>query len=328
MVKASLLTILIMIAGSITTVAQDTFSICAVDPATGEVGSAGASCIAGSIIISDLHPGVGVIHTQSFYLTANQNYARSLMDIRLSPQQIIDSLVANDAGNDPTVRQYGVVDILLGSTRSAAYTGPNCFNYKDHITGPTYAIQGNILLGQSILDSMEARFLRATGPLACRLMESLQGANVPGADTRCLNNGTSSLSAFIRVARPNDTAGNYHLDLNVNSTSNGIEPIDSLQSLFDDWGGCTSGVGIVEPLQDNKIILYPNPSSGDINFLLPSIEDKALLELMDSNGSLVFRKEFSDTGLLKVRDLNLIPGNYIYGVITANRKFMGKLQVE
>lgn len=328
MKKVLLLILCIVLIGSINVDAQDTFSICAVDPATGEVGSAGASCIAGSIIISDVHPGIGVVHTQSFYIAPNQNYARDLMDIRLSPQQIIDSLVANDAGNDPTVRQYGVVDMLFGTPRSAAYTGTNCFNYKNHITGPTYAIQGNILLGQSILDSMEARFLRATGPLACRLMESLQGANVPGADTRCISNGTSSLSSFIRVARPNDTAGNFHLDLNVNNTSNGIEPIDSLQTLFDNWGGCTSGTGIGEPIQDNEIILYPNPSNGDLNFLLPSVEKNVLLELMDSNGSLVFKQEFNDTGLLKVRDLDLSPGNYIYGLITANRKFMGKLKVE
>ncbi len=46
--------------------AQHTFSIVAVDPFTGEVGSAGASCIANSYIISDIHPGYGVIHTQAY----------------------------------------------------------------------------------------------------------------------------------------------------------------------------------------------------------------------------------------------------------------------
>ena len=50
-----------------------TFSIVAVDPETGEVGSAGGSCIAGSIIISDIHPSLGVIHTQSYYISSNQN---------------------------------------------------------------------------------------------------------------------------------------------------------------------------------------------------------------------------------------------------------------
>jgi hypothetical protein len=49
---------------------QDTFSICAIDSLTGEVGSAGASCVdattsgTGVIVISDVHPGLGVIHTQ------------------------------------------------------------------------------------------------------------------------------------------------------------------------------------------------------------------------------------------------------------------------
>ena len=62
-----------------------TFSIVAVDTTTGEVGSAGGSCIAGSIIISDIHPGVGAIHTQSYYLPSNQNYASSLMDEGYSP---------------------------------------------------------------------------------------------------------------------------------------------------------------------------------------------------------------------------------------------------
>jgi hypothetical protein len=45
--------------------AEATFSIAAVDPGTGEVGSAGASCISGSLILSDVHPGVGVVHTET-----------------------------------------------------------------------------------------------------------------------------------------------------------------------------------------------------------------------------------------------------------------------
>ena len=60
---------------------QDTFSIVAVNPYTGEVGSAGASCIAGSIIISDIHPGHGAIHTQSFWIAGNQNLASEYMNL-------------------------------------------------------------------------------------------------------------------------------------------------------------------------------------------------------------------------------------------------------
>ena len=158
-----------------------TFSIVAVDTTTGEVGSAGGSCIAGSIIISDIHPGVGAIHTQSYYLQANQNYASSLMDQGYSPAEIIHLLQENDVQNNPSIRQYGIVDLFSGNNygilyeyecdeiegavwqgtpnsnelaectdpiipRSASFTGNNCSDWKGHINGMNYAIQGNILL--------------------------------------------------------------------------------------------------------------------------------------------------------------------------------------
>ena len=73
-----------------------TFSIIAVDTLSQQVGSAGASCIGNSVIISDVKPGVGAIHTQSYYLQYNQNYASELMEEGLSPTEIIDLLIEND----------------------------------------------------------------------------------------------------------------------------------------------------------------------------------------------------------------------------------------
>ena len=216
---------------------EDTFSIVAIDPETGEVGSAGASCIAGSIIISDIHPGVGAIHTQSYWNGANQNNASDLMDEGASPAEIIDYLINNDIGNNPSIRQYGIVDLFEGG-RSAAYTGENCSDYKGHILGDTYSIQGNILLGSEILENMENQFLNTQGDLSQKLMASLQGANIPGADTRCLDDNISSLSAFIRLAKQNDLNNDYYLDINVHNVEfvgYHIDPIDSLQTLFDTW---------------------------------------------------------------------------------------------
>lgn len=245
---------------------QDTFSIVAIDTITGEIGSAGASCIdesaiaGGAIIISDIIPGRGAIHTQSYWHPTNQQNAHNRMMEGMSPQEIIDWLIANDVQNNPGRRQYGIVDQdENGAPRSAAFTGVLCLDYKNHITGPNYAIQGNILLGQQILDSMEARFLNTDGILAIKLMAALQGANVPGADIRCLANGTSSLSAFIRVARPTDTIGNFYCDLNVPSVPAGMEPIDSLQILFDAWLGTV--VGMKEHDNLFNISVYPNPAS-------------------------------------------------------------------
>jgi len=298
---------------------QDTFSIVAVDPVTGQVGSAGASCIAGSIIISDVHPGVGVIHTQSYWNAANQNYARNLMNMGLSPQQIIDSLVMHDAQGNPSIRQYGIVD-LIDSGRSAAFTGSNCFNYKNHITGPTYAIQGNILLGQQILDSMEARFLNTQGTLADKLMAALQGAKVPGADTRCLGYGTSSLSAFIRVARVQDTTGTFYLDLNVNSVTPGVEPIDSLQVLFNMW--LTNIPNYTNEIPEKFILYqnYPNPFNPltKISYGLKEAGNVKII-IYDALGkevsALIEQKQNAGTYSIEFNASKLSSGVYIYSLI-------------
>jgi uncharacterized Ntn-hydrolase superfamily protein len=272
---------------------QDTFSICAVDSATGQVGSAGATCITSAstsaIIISDVHPGRGVIHTQSYWLASNQSYGRTLMNLgTLSPSDILDSLVLHDAQSNSTLRQYGAVDLDSGG-RSAAFTGVNCMNYKNHITGPGYAIQGNILLGQQVLDSMEARFLNTPGTLACRLMAAIQGAKIAGADTRCMSYGISSFSAFIRVANPTDSVNALYLDLTVNTYPSGGEPIDSLQNMFDTWGGCTA-TGLSPVLPPGMFRVFPNPARETI-FLPLGLE--GTLELIHVTGVVALRMDLT-----------------------------------
>ena len=275
------------------TYSEDTFSIVAVDPLTYEVGSAGASCIAGSIIISDIHPGLGAIHTQSYWTGSNQNYASNLMDAGYSPDEIIEFLIDNDSGNNPTIRQYGIVD-LIGGGRTAAFTGENCFDYKGHILGDTYSIQGNILLGSEILENMEEEFLNTEGNLAQRLMASLQGANIPGADTRCLEDSLSSLSAFIRVAKHNENESNYHLDLNVNNvdfTPYHIDPIDSLQVLFDDWYLSTLEYTLGDINQDQNIdildvvsivnIILGHLQPNIVEFLSSDINEDEVINIQD-----------------------------------------------
>lgn len=261
--KRAIIVLSVFLLSFSTSRAQDTFSITAVDPVTGLVGSAGASCIAGSIILSDVHPNRGVIHTQALYISANQIYARNLMLQGLSPQQIIDSLVANDKGNppSPTRRQYGITDFIGDTIRTAGYTGVQCTNYKNHNLGPNFTVQGNILLNQSILDSMYARFTNTIGTFEEKLMASLQGAKVIGADTRCFPRNTSSISAFIRVAKPTDPqSGPYWLDLNVQTTPSGTDPIDVLQNLFNQWQ--TTGISNNQGIYPESYSLYqnyPNP---------------------------------------------------------------------
>lgn len=234
----SVLFVMVIILFSAEVFSQDTFSIVAVDTVTGEIGSAGASCVGpiggiGAFILSDVIEGVGGIHTQAQWNATNQQNARARMLEGLSPQQIIDWLVANDVQGNPTIRQYGIVD-LTRNGESAAYTGVNCLNYKNHVTGPGYAIQGNILLGQVIIDTMHSTFLNTPGPLADRLMATLQAAKILGADTRCASRGTSSQSGFVKVVRIGE-GGTPYLQIVVPDTPIGKDPIDSLQTMFNNW---------------------------------------------------------------------------------------------
>lgn len=282
-------------------ISKATFSIVAYDPVTGEIGSAGASCIAGSIILSDILPGIGGIHTQAYYLSQNQQYARQLMLLGLTPQQIIDSLVAHDYQNNSTIRQYGIVK-LDTTLPTAGFTGVNCTVWRGHLNGPVFAIQGNILLGPQILDSMEARFMNTPGNIAFKLMAALQGAKVPGADTRCTGRNTSAISAFIRVARLQDTTGTFWLDLNVNNTPFGVEPIDSLQVLFNQW--LTTSIQPVNNSIPGKPVLhqnYPNPfnPATKIRFEIP-VQSFTSIKIYDMLGREVYT----------IINRNLKPGMY------------------
>lgn len=280
--------------------AQDTFSIIAVDPETGEVGAAGASCIdtddcngcGGVIIINNLIPGRGGMNSQATVCIPNTNLNNGLnkMNEGLSPQEVLDWLLVNDNcvfGNINT-RQYGIADFDPdGNPRAVGYTGSNCLDYANHNTGDYYSIQGNILLGQQILDSMEQRFLNTEGTLAKRLMSALQGANVPGADTRCLGAGISSKSSFIRVAKPDDTGGNFYLEINVPSVLQGVDPIDSLQTLFDQW--CMSVSGAPSGLAPKaEFRVYPNPAGSELHIEPVHLSgDGCQARLFDMTGRLV-----------------------------------------
>ncbi|MDA9715277.1 DUF1028 domain-containing protein [Bacteroidota bacterium] len=276
---------------------QHTFSIVAVDTLTGEIGSAGATCgdsiiwpgTPGAYIISDILPGVGAIHTQSFWLSSNQVNARARMQQGFSPDEIINWLVSNDVQNNPQSRQYGVVDYQNGSARSAAFTGSGCYDYKNHILGPNYAIQGNILLGQQILDSMEYHFLNTEGCLPDKLMAAMLAARVVGADTRCFSEGTSSLSAFLRMALPTDNYNQLLLDINVAGTAPNVEPIDVLENKFIQWKNdhptYCQNLSFPSFTDENSIRIHPNPTEGIV--YISGVEETTIIEVYNIKGVLV-----------------------------------------
>jgi uncharacterized Ntn-hydrolase superfamily protein len=315
--------------------AQHTFSICAVDTVTGEVGAAGASCVdatmtggSGVEIISSIHPGVGAIHTQAAYLPANQTYGDSLMNRGRTCVQIVDSLVAHDAQGDPSNRQYGVVELRNGHPSSAGYSGSSCPNYYNQISGKNYSIQGNTLLGAKILDSMQARFLRTPGDLACKLMAAMQGAKVIGADTRCAASGNSSLSSFLRVACSSDKRPNYALSLLVKQGPAGFEPIDSLQKMFNLAHpscstplNCTLTTGDLSPAADNALAVevVPNPFTGQARVLVRNgVGLRLSLEIFSAEGQLLRAVELGQESEYILSGSDFKKGFYFYRITGSN----------
>lgn len=305
--------LVILCCAAINTWAQHTFSIVAVDPLTGEIGSAGATCgdtilwpgTPGAKLISSVMPGKFAVHTQAYHIAANQANADARMLAGDSPQQAIDWLVANDAEGDSTKRQYGIVDYNNGNPRSAAFTGSNCDNYKNHITGPGYSIQGNILLGQQILDSIQSKFLNTQGSLARRLMAALQGAKVPGVDTRCMSNGTSSLSAFLRVAKPTDQPDHLFIDVNVGAVPAGTEPINVLQVKVNEV------LSVDEQAKPSYLYrLYPNPASGKAQLEFSTTLPEQIT-VTDAMGKLVSTYAQNDIHYSMALDISRL-GNGIY----------------
>lgn len=328
--RRNLLTIFLVFYICYTSIAQDTFSIVAVDSTTGEVGSAGASCVdllltsfPNDDFLSQLVPNVGAINTQAYYNGINQVNATERMNLGDTPEQIINWLIANDIDATPNFRQYGIAALVNGAPMTAAYTGVATDDYKGHILGSNYAIQGNILLGRQVLDSMESRFLSEPGDLACKLMAALQGAKMVGADARCSENGTSSLFAFVKVSKPEDEFGKPSFIVSVRTRDGArIEPIDSLQRKFNLVHSCQS---LKEKYADDfstVLTIYPNPVSSDL-MIEKNQDSPGQLFLYDLAGHQILSETINKKKEISVSNYN--PGIYFLKVKTGQHTLVKKI---
>ncbi|MFT4678540.1 MAG: putative Ntn-hydrolase superfamily protein [Flavobacteriales bacterium] len=313
--------------------AQDTFSIVAVDTVTMEVGSAGASCVdlfqtnlSNDDFLGVLIPGIGAINTQAWYDADNQNNATNEMLEGWSPNDIIDWLANNDVANTPDLRQYGVVKLELGGASAAAHTGSSTDDYKGHRIGSNYAIQGNILLGSEVLDSMEARFLNTEGDLACKLMAAMQGANMIGADSRCNENGTSSLFAYLKVSPVDADMGDPGMLVSVRThDGDGIEPVDSLQVLFNDQNFCPPTVGLNDFSAVRQMTVYPNPFN-EVVHVESNSKEEYTLSVHQIDGLEVYKAR--NTGTAVMQTSQWAPGVYVVLVETGQNERRWKIVKE
>ncbi len=198
--------------------AHATWSIVAVDPRTGEVGIAAASCIGGVEVTGGLAPGRGVIAAQALSNQKARDQAVELLAAGASPQQVIAQVTAPEFDPEsfrsgPKLRQYGVA--ALGFEDAAAsFTGLWVPGWSGTAHGHGVSVQGNLLYGASVVEdslaAFEAASLRPGSTLGDRLMAALEAGAVQGGDKRCAKQ-LAALSAFIAVARPGDDPARPHL---------------------------------------------------------------------------------------------------------------------
>lgn len=242
-----------------------TWSIIIVDTSTREIAVASATCVPGIDLEADLpvvRVGVGAACAQALVDTSVRNRHLIWEELQrgTDPHLILQMLEAQD--NRHQDRQYGIVDV---QGRAVTFTGRRNGRYANGLTGQVgtlvYAIQGNVITGQPVLDEAERAIRETPGALPEKIMAAMEAARDMGGDGRCSCDfqrpdscGSPPAGGFDRTAwvtfmidtRRGDTdgglcvrgdtcaGGDYYLNINIHNM--GQRPIiERLRRHFDRW---------------------------------------------------------------------------------------------
>jgi uncharacterized Ntn-hydrolase superfamily protein len=159
-----------------------TFSIVAIDPVTGDLGVAVASRVFGvGNHVPWAEAGVGAIATQASMNASYGPHGLELLKQGLTAQQVMDKLLAEDTLPNKEGRQFAIVD---AKGNIAVHTGAGANDWKGHIKGQTFSVQGNILVGPQVVQAMANAFQETKGELAERLLAALKAGDDAGGDRR------------------------------------------------------------------------------------------------------------------------------------------------
>lgn len=157
-----------------------TFSIVAVDSATGQIGVAVQShWFSVGSIVSWAEPGVGAVATQSFVNPAYGPRGLALMRTGVTAPLALRALLAADP--DSAVRQVGMID---AAGHVASFTGRRDIPEAGGRVGRWYAAQANLMARNTVWDAMGRAFESTRGDLAERLLAALEAAQREGGDIR------------------------------------------------------------------------------------------------------------------------------------------------
>jgi uncharacterized Ntn-hydrolase superfamily protein len=171
---------------------------------------------------------VGAVATQAYANLAYRPQGLDLLQGGASSAATVERLTAADDGRDH--RQVGVVSPSGGAT----FTGPACNDWAGGRSGDDYAVQGNILVGEQVVEAMEAAWTSSAGsPLATRLLAALRAGDAAGGDKR------GRQSAALLVVRPGAGYGgdDTELDLRVDDHERPVEELERLVTLHELYFG-------------------------------------------------------------------------------------------
>ena len=210
-----------------------TFSIAAVDPATGESGVAVTTrvpCVGNGV--PWVRAGVGAVATQASTRTAYGNELLDMLEQGLSPQEALDRATSGDEQVER--RQVGVV--AMNGT-SAQHTGTGPGYWAGHRSGPNYATQGNVLVGPEVVDAVAESFEaseRSGRHLADRLIEALWAGQQVGGDRR--KGRLQSAAVIVADPREGRSRRADGLTANINVCENPT-PVAELRRIYDTISG-------------------------------------------------------------------------------------------
>ena len=255
-------------------VASATWSVIAVDMATGRIVIASATCVnrdddflrgVQAVIV----PGKGIAACQASVDGTHTNQMLVFNELMkgTDPKKIIELLSADPAFQS---RQFGIVDL---TGRSAGHSGLTNGYVSQDIQGRVpgtqiyYSIQGNILRPGEVVPKAVTAFLNTKGALTDRVMAAMDAADAAGGDSRCTCqpargdtttaattipcDGRTAYVAYITMAERNDTNGDSHnngkysMYIAVSQPNSGspgaiksgenLNPVKTLRMRYDKW---------------------------------------------------------------------------------------------
>jgi uncharacterized Ntn-hydrolase superfamily protein len=123
----------------------------------------------------------GAIATQAYANLGFRSEGLALLRAGRSAKETLEALLASDDQREE--RQVGIVG---ADGESTTFTGARCNPWAGGTAGPGYAIQGNILSGPGVVESMEAEWRgSARDPdFSRRLVYALAAGDAAGGDRR------------------------------------------------------------------------------------------------------------------------------------------------